>query len=272
MKKNICVTILTICLAVCLGLCMDIAEEKVKNMPVNSVPTQYDTIDNKSSGWGFKKIKNSEPDIPKSTEDELIENGAYYIDPERPKVMYLTFDEGYENGYTAKILDVLREKQVPAAFFITGPYAKKETELVKRMIDEGHIVGNHTQNHPNMPKLATYDAISSELLELNKTVKELYNYDMKYMRPPEGEYSKRVLAIARDVGFRTVLWSFAYKDWDIKNQKGKEYAISEVTPYFHDGAILLLHAVSSDNADALAEIIDSARSKGYEFASLDNIK
>ena len=191
---------------------------------------------------------------------------------QKEKKLYLTFDEGYENGHTAEILDILKEKGVPAAFFITGPYAKKENELVRRMIDEGHIVGNHTVNHPNLPKLQTAEKMEDELSQMRELVLELYGYEMKYMRPPEGEYSRRLLAVSRDMGFRTVFWSFAYKDWDVKAQKGKEYAFNQVSEYLHNGAVLLLHAVSEDNKKALPDIIDYARSQGYEFMSLDDIK
>lgn len=139
------------------------------------------------------------------------------------------------------------------------------------MIAEGHILGNHTVHHPNLPKLADAEQIAAELNEMNALVLDMYGCEMKYMRPPEGEYSERVLAVAKDLGFKTVLWSFAYRDWDVNAQKGREYAVNEVVPYFHNGAVLLLHAVSKDNAEALGEIIDKARADGYEFASLDEI-
>ncbi|MBP3362038.1 MAG: polysaccharide deacetylase family protein [Clostridia bacterium] len=196
------------------------------------------------------------------------ETNTYYIDNRGGKVMYLTFDEGYENGYTAQILDVLKEKNVQAAFFITGPYLSRETELVDRMVNEGHIVGNHTVNHPNLAK-SELSVVASELKGLNDAFSEKYGKDMIYMRPPEGEYSEKLLCFTGDMGYKTILWSFAYKDWDVKIQKGAEYAFNQVTPYFHDGAILLLHAVSSDNAGALGKIIDCAREQGYEFKSLD---
>ncbi|MBR3792303.1 MAG: polysaccharide deacetylase family protein, partial [Clostridia bacterium] len=150
-------------------------------------------------------------------------------------------------------------------------YAKEQGELINRMINEGHIIGNHTINHPNLPNLSNSQKIIDELTGMNDLVKELYNYEMKYLRPPEGVYSEKVLSIAKDLGFKTVFWSFAYKDWDTNSQKGKDYALSQITPYLHDGAVLLLHAVSKDNADAMADIIDYSRSQGYEFASLDEI-
>ncbi len=271
MKKNIYVTILATVIAVCSGVFVSFSISDQQTMPTTS-ESGYEALDNKAIGWGIKKVKNEEPEIPAQQQELLMQYNSFYMDKTKPKKLYLTFDEGYENGYTSKILDTLKEKNVPAAFFITAPYAKEQTELINRMINEGHIVGNHTINHPNLPKLGAVDKITEELVGMNNLVKELYNYEMKYMRPPEGEYSQKVLSIANDLGFKTVLWSFAYKDWDTNSQNGKDYAISQVTPYLHDGAILLLHAVSKDNADALGEIIDFARSNGYEFASLDEIK
>ena len=231
----------------------------------------FSNIDNKSSGWGFKKEKGKEPEIYESTKELFRKYNTFYMDENREKVLYLTFDEGYENGYTGKILDVLKEQEVPAAFFVTGPYIETETELIKRMISEGHIVGNHTVNHPNLPKLGSAEKMAEELLVLNERFLTKYGVPMKYMRPPEGEYSERLLAVADTLGYKTILWSFAYKDWDPSAQKGADYAFSSVTPYLHNGAILLLHAVSQDNADALFDIISYAKEQGYTFKSLDEL-
>ena len=195
---------------------------------------------------------------------------TFYIGNESEKVLYLTFDEGYENGYTGIILDCLKEKQVPAAFFITMPYLKNETDLVDRMVNEGHVVGNHSVNHPNLAKISLAQ-VNSELKGLDDLFYEKYGMHMNFLRPPEGEFSEKLLAYVSDMGYKTVLWSFAYRDWDIKNQKGAEYAFNQVTPYLHDGAILLLHAVSSDNAAALPKIIDFAREQGYEFKSISEL-
>lgn len=231
----------------------------------------FSDIDNSPSGWGFKKEKGKEPEIYASTKELFRKYDTYYIDENREKVLYLTFDEGYENGYTGKILDVLKEQEVPAAFFVTGPYIENETELIERMIAEGHIVGNHTVNHPNLPKLGSAEKMAEELIALNEKFLTKYGIPMKYMRPPEGEYSERLLAVADALGYKTILWSFAYKDWDPSAQKGAEYAFSSVTPYLHNGAILLLHAVSRDNAQALSDIISYAKDEGYVFKSLDDL-
>ena len=230
----------------------------------------YEALDGSGMGWGFVKKKGQAPDISNKDKEMFSKYDCYYIGDNSSKTMYLTFDEGYENGYTSKILDVLEATKTPAAFFVTGPYLESQTELVQRMIDDGHIVGNHTVNHLNLPQ-QTVETVQKELSDLNKTAEDKYGYTMTYMRPPEGEWSERVLAVARDMGFKTILWSFAYKDWDVNQQRGAQYALSSVTPYLHDGAILLLHAVSSDNANALEDIINYAREQGYTFKSLDEI-
>lgn len=233
--------------------------------------SDYSSLNGNGSGWGFVRKKGEPPEITAAQKKVLDEYGGYYIDEKHPKTLYLTFDEGYENGFTAKILDVLAETNVKAAFFVTGPYLKNQTELIQRMLDEGHIVGNHTVNHPNLPKQSV-ETVKKELADLSDECEKLYGVKMEYMRPPEGEYSERVLAIARDMGYKTILWSFAYKDWDVNAQQGADYAFEQVTPYLHDGAIILLHAVSSDNAGALKRIIEYARAQGYEFKTLDNLE
>jgi len=231
----------------------------------------FSGVSNKGSGWGFVKNKGKAPDIYQSTQDLFRNYNTFYVDPKQSKTIYLTFDEGYENGHTAVILDVLKEHDVKAAFFVTGPYLEKETLLVERMINEGHIVGNHTVNHPNLHKLSDPRKMADELEQLNRRFFEKYGKNMKYRRPPEGEYSERVLAVANKLGYKTIFWSFAYKDWDVNSQKGADYAFNQVTPYLHDGAIILLHAVSKDNAESLGRIITYAKEQGYVFGTLDEL-
>ncbi len=233
--------------------------------------TNYYAIDNKGYGWGFKKNPESKPDIPSAVTELLSSYDAYYMDLSEKKTLYLTFDEGYENGYTGQILDTLKKMEVPAAFFVTGSYFDREKDLVKRMVEEGHIVGNHTEHHPNMHKLQDAAKMQEELKILDDKYYAEFGEHMKYMRPPEGEYSERVLAAVKDAGYRTVFWSFAYKDWQRDVNMGVDYAFNAVTPYLHSGAVILLHAVSRDNAEALENIINFAREKGYEFKSLDDI-
>lgn len=230
----------------------------------------YSSLSSEGSGWGFVRKKGEPPEIPSSQSAMLEKYNGRYIDKSNEKALYLTFDEGYENGYTAVILDTLQRTQTPACFFVTGPYLEGQGELIKRMIDEGHIVGNHTVHHLNLPQqpVAT---VQEEIKLLNDKCDELYGYKMEYMRPPEGEFSERTLAVVNDMGMKTIMWSFAYKDWDVNVQKGADYAYESVMPYLHDGAVILLHAVSSDNASALERIITDAKQAGYTFKSLNDI-
>ena len=268
MKRIIMITVFLLLLTGCGGK-NDIYKTSEMVQTEENAAIDINSINNKGFGWGFKKEKGKKPDMPKETEDMLKKYDAYYVDESGEKVMYLTFDEGYEAGFTSQILDTLKKCDVNAAFFITGDYLDREQELVKRMIDEGHIVGNHTEHHPNLHKLGDYKKMQEEFKSLDDKYEAIFGERMKYMRPPEGELSERVLAAAKDAGYTTVLWSFAYRDWLRDNVQGKEYAKGSVIPYFHDGAILLLHAVSKDNADALEDIINEAKNTGYKFKSLD---
>lgn len=225
-----------------------------------------DGISNTKYGWGLKKNKNAPPDIPHSTVEMLKTYGGIYKSDEE-KTLYLTFDEGYENGYTAKILDTLKENKVPAAFFVTGPYIKKEEDLIKRMTNEGHIVGNHTVNHPSLPDVSD-EELKIELENLTQSYYDLTGKEMRFFRPPMGEYSERTLKITNDMGYTNVFWSFAYCDWQVNNQKGTGYAYNQIMDGVHDGAILLLHAVSKDNAEVLDKVIKDLKSQGYTFKSL----
>ena len=189
----------------------------------------------------------------------------FYRDGEQHKgKVYLTFDEGYENGYTSKILDVLKEKGVSAVFFVTLSYAKSEPELIRRMIDEGHVVGNHSARHPNMTKL-TMEEMYAEVADLHKYISENFGYDMYLFRPPEGAFSERSLALLQKMNYRTVCWSFAYADWDPENQPEQQKAFERVTRSIHDGEIFLLHAVSATNTAILGDVIDYVRSRGFTF-------
>ncbi len=226
--------------------------------------------DSTKIGWGLKKVENSQPEVPDKWKEMLKKYDGYYLGNTNEKVMYLTFDEGYENGYTAKILDVLKKTNTPAAFFVTGPYIENEPELIKRMVDEGHIVGNHTVNHPSMPDLSE-EEITKELSQLNERFNKLTNKNMKFMRPPRGEFSEKTLALIQKNGYKTIFWSVAYADWDTANQKGVNYAVEQITKQFHNGAVILLHAVSEDNADALEQIINTAKEQGYTFKSLEDL-
>ncbi len=259
MKRHFFIFIPLICLFVLGGCATD-----------SSPVAQGTGYDNTKIGWGLKKVENSAPEVPQSWQNLLKKYNGYYLGNTTKKVMYLTFDEGYENGYTSKILDVLKKTNTPAAFFVTGPYIKNEGELVKRMVDEGHIVGNHTVNHPSMPDIDD-GKIKSEINELDKMYYDLTGGHMSFLRPPKGEFSERTLALTNDMGYKNIFWSVAYADWDVNSQRGAEYAVSKVCSQFHNGAIILLHAVSKDNADALEQIINTAKEQGYTFLSLEDL-
>lgn len=190
--------------------------------------------------------------------------GCYAMFDDNKKIC-LTFDQGYENGYTKPILDVLKEKNAKAVFFLTGDYAERNKELVQRMIDEGHIIGNHGMKHASLPKLSVEDA-KNEIMSLHDFVKEKYGYEMTYFRPPCGEYSERSMAVCNELGYKTLLWSFAYPDWDPNNQPDPSAAFDRITKAAHGGEICLLHSVSKTNAEILPSVIDSFRKQGYEIA------
>ncbi|MBR3667242.1 MAG: polysaccharide deacetylase family protein [Ruminococcus sp.] len=181
---------------------------------------------------------------------------------EDEKRIIITFDQGYENGYTAKILDTLKEKDVQAIFFLTGPYAKTESALVQRMIDEGHILGNHGMTHASLPTLSDENA-KEEIMSLHNYVMNNYGYQMQYFRCPCGEYSEKALETAQQCGYKTLFWSSAYVDWKTDQQPSPQEGLRKLTESAHGGEILLLHSVSSTNAEILGDLIDSFRAQGY---------
>lgn len=195
---------------------------------------------------------------------------AIYLGPTDRRVVYLTFDEGYEAGTTPAILDTLKAHGVRAAFFITGSYLEREPELVARMLREGHVVGNHTLSHPSLPALADEEA-AAEIRGLETAFRQRFGQRMRFLRPPMGEFSERTLAVARQLGYRAVFWSFAYRDWETDRQPTPEEAFRTVTSAVHPGAVLLLHAVSSANAQALDRILSELEARGYTFGSLEEL-
>ena len=226
----------------------------------------------KTIGWGIKRnTNNMQPDVGSSNKKILEDNGGICLGNDLDKTIYLTFDEGYEAGYTSKILDVLKENNVKAAFFITAHYLNTASEIVQRMINEGHIVGNHTSTHPSMPSISDSE-IEKELMQLHHAVYEKFNYEMKYIRPPKGEFNERTLKKSTELGYKTVMWSFAYLDWDEKKQPSQEEAQKMIINNFHNGEIMLLHPNSKTNSGVLDYIIKEAKNQGYEFRLLDQFK
>ncbi|MFC5713246.1 delta-lactam-biosynthetic de-N-acetylase [Thalassorhabdus alkalitolerans] len=234
--------------------------------------TDAKQISSEVLNWNFKPAKDQQPaDADPHYKELLKEYDGVFMGCPQDKSLYLTFDNGYENGYTKQVLDVLKEKEVPAAFFITGHYLTTETDLINRMIKEGHIVGNHSYHHPSLPEVSE-ERVKRELTKLKEEYKEITGEEyMPYLRPPQGKFSEESLSLSRDLGYINVFWSLAYKDWETDNQKGADYAYEQIMNRIHPGSIMLLHSVSKDNAEALGRVIDECRKQGYEFKSLDDL-
>ncbi|MGN0154241.1 MAG: polysaccharide deacetylase family protein [Lachnospiraceae bacterium] len=229
--------------------------------------TDYSAIDNTLYAWWFKRNDNHEKSGCQEDFD-ITEYNAYYTVPVSEKKIYLTFDCGYENGYTADILDTLKEEGVTAAFFVTQTYIRDNIELTKRMKEEGHLVCNHTVTHPSMPGKSVEEQ-KQELLTCESYMKEATGYEMDlFFRPPKGEYSKRTLQMAKDLGYTTIFWSMAYLDYDVNNQPTSEHVVEHFKKYYHPGAIPLMHNVSVANRDALKQVIQNLKREGYSFGTL----
>ena len=229
------------------------------------------TADKSICRWGLSRGKNgSTPEAGRAEVEILHKGGGLFLGDVNENKMYLTFDEGYENGYTEDILDTLKEENVKAIFFITGDYFEQNDAIIRRMLEEGHSVGNHSMNHYSMPELS-YDKCENEILELDRLFFDKFGRHMHFFRPPKGEYNSSVLEIACKLNYKCIMWSFAYQDWLTDKQKGADWALKMVSDNFHNGAVILLHAVSKDNADALGRIIREARKQGYEFGSPEDL-
>ena len=266
MKNKMLILSICVLIVICIGVL-------VGNKPKNAVMTSAKIdVSNKKIGWGIQRGKdNKQPNLGANNVKLVEENEGLAIGNKDERNVYLTFDSGYEAGYTEKILDVLKENNVKATFFITGHYLNSAEDLVKRMIDEGHIVGNHTVNHPSMPDLED-EKLKKEIMDLHTKMYQKFGYEMKYLRPPKGEFSERTLLIAKKLEYKTVMWSFAYEDWIEEKQGREEYGKSMIMDNLHSGEIMLLHSTSKDNCEILDYIIKEIKSKGYEFKSLDEFK
>lgn len=224
--------------------------------------------------WWF--MRNENHTTPSAQEDiDLSLYDAYYVKTNLKageKPVFLTFDCGYENGYTDGMLDILKKHHAPAAFFVCKYFIKDQPELIKRMKKEGHIVGNHTSNHICMPECSD-EKVRFEIEDNASYMKEVTGYEMDpFFRPPKGEYSERTLNITQDMGYSTIFWSLAYVDYDVDHQPGKDYVVNHFKKYIHPGAIPLIHNVSSSNAEALDEVLTYLEGEGYTFHSLKDLK
>ena len=224
---------------------------------------------NKKICWGIKRNDNHEqPDLGKENKELIDKYNGIAMGSKEKKYIYLTFDLGYEGAHTEKILDDLKSNDVKACFFITAHYLNTHPELVKRMIEEGHDVGNHTVNHKSMPEI-TEAEIKKEVMDLHTAVYEKFGYEMKYIRPPKGEYSEKTLQICNEMNYQTVMWSFAYDDWEESKQGREEYGKEKILKNLHPGEVMLLHGTSKDNMNILSECIQMIKKEGYEFRKLE---
>ena len=226
-------------------------------------------LSNSKIEWGIKRGDNHEqPDLGSKNRQLIEKYNGMAMGNKEGKNIYVTFDLGYEAGYTESILDTLKANNVPATFFITAHYVNTAGDLVQRMIDDGHIIGNHTVNHKSMPNISE-EELEKELMNLHTAIYEKFNYEMKYMRPPKGEYSEKSLSITTKLGYIPVMWSFAYADWDEVKQPSHQEGIDKIVKNVHNGEIMLLHATSKTNMEILDTVIKQIKGMGYEFKSLE---
>lgn len=223
--------------------------------------------------WGLSFQTDGEPPIANASMEELAKFDAYYAQNTTEKVLYLTFDAGFENGNTPIILDALKKHSAPATFFVVGTYIESNPDLIKRMEKEGHIVGNHTYHHPDMTKLSSLSAFEKELKDVENAYNNVTGKEMtKFYRPPQGKYNENNLQMAKELGYHTFFWSLAYVDWQENNQPTKEEAFDKLLTRVHPGAIVLLHSTSKTNGEILNELLTKWEEMGYQFKSLDSIK
>lgn len=234
-------------------------------------PTAQNQLQSAEGNWGLSFQEEGQPPVANATFEELAKYNAYYAENTKEKVLYLTFDAGYENGNTPAILEALKKHKAKAAFFIVGNYLKTSPELVKQMLAEGHIVGNHSFHHPDMSQMDRA-AFEKELGELEALYEETIGEPMKkYYRPPQGKYSQKNLEIAKELGYKTYFWSLAYVDWNQDSQPSHEEAFDKLLKRVHPGAIVLLHSTSKTNGEIMDELLTKWEEMGYTFKSLDEL-
>ena len=235
-------------------------------------PTKETSASVQSASWGLSFQEEGKRPAGNATIDDLKQYNAYYASDTDEKILYLTFDAGYENGNTPAILEALKKHQAPAVFFAVGNFIKDNPDLIKRMITEGHIVGNHTMTHPDMSQISSMESFQKELEGVEELYTSVTGEPMtKFYRPPRGVYSTENLSMAKELGYSTFFWSLAYVDWIQEQQPSKEEAFQKLIPRIHPGAIVLLHNTSSTNAAILDELLTRWKEMGYQFHSIKEL-
>ena len=225
-----------------------------------------------TASWGLSFRQEGSAPVGTAGMEQLRQYDAAYLGDTREKVLYLTFDAGYENGCTEQVLDTLKKHQVRAAFFLVGNYIERNADLVRRMVEEGHIVGNHTMHHYDMSKLSQKETFSRELTDLEELFRQTTGKELpKFYRPPQGVYSQDNLKMAKELGYKTVFWSLAYVDWLNDKQPTREEAFRKLLPRTHNGAVVLLHSTSKTNAEILDDLLTQWENLGYRFGSLEEL-
>lgn len=265
-KAFVCVCVIVLVI----GISVVGINKKENVIEENTVTTSASAnLSNKKIGWGIKRADNhAQPDLGSKNKEIIDKYKGIAMGNSNDKYVYLTFDEGYEAGYTPRILQVLKDNNVKACFFLTAHFINTQEDLVKQMIQEGHTIGNHTVNHKSMPDL-TDEKVKSEVMDLHTVVYQKFGYEMKYIRPPKGEFSERTISITNSLGYISVMWSLAYDDWDENKQDREEYAKKKILDNIHPGAVILLHGNSKDNTNVLDYVIKEIKNMGYEFKTLD---
>ena len=262
--KKIAATCLFLIAAFCAGrITAQIRSENTRSI---SIEMEVD------GNWGLSFPEEGQPPVANASMEELAAFDTYYAQDTEDKRIYLTFDCGYENGNTPLILDALKKHKAPATFFVVGNFVSTSGDLLKRMVDEGHAVGNHTFSHPDMSKISTQEAFAKELSQVEELFKEATGTEMeKYYRPPQGKYNEANLKMAKDMGYKTFFWSLAYVDWYQDQQPSKEEAFEKLLGRIHPGAIVLLHNTSSTNGQILDELLSKWEDMGYTFHPLKEL-
>ena len=225
-----------------------------------------------TASWGLSFRQEGSAPVGTAGMEQLRQYDAAYLGDTREKVLYLTFDAGYENGCTEQVLDTLKKHQVRAAFFLVGNYIERNADLVRRMVEEGHIVGNHTMHHYDMSRLSGKETFSKELTDLEDLFRQTTGKELpKFYRPPQGVYSQDNLQMAKELGYKTVFWSLAYVDWLNDKQPTREEAFRKLLPRTHNGAVVLLHSTSKTNAEILDDLLTQWENLGYRFGTLEEL-